>query len=380
LSIAAIALSVATMLVSIAIVRGFQREIKNKLTGFNTHIQITRTKINYTFENEPVPFNKTFVNSVKNVPEVKSVNIFATKPCILRAGDHIEGLVLKGVTSDYDWSYLGSVLIRGRLPYLADTTASDDILISRSLATLLDADTGDKVVLHFVQQPPRARKMTICGLFETGIDDIDHVFAVCDLRHIQKINNWPPQMIGGYEVNLTDLKHLEEANARIRPLAAMGEDSRTIREIYPQIFDWLNLLNTNVKIILILMLIVASVNMITALLVIILEKTQFIGIMKSIGAQNASVSRIFVYNASFLIGLGILAGDLLGLLIIFLQSQFQIISLPLESYYVSHIPVFFDWASFVLLNIGTIVFCTLVMFLPARMVARIDPVKTIRFE
>jgi lipoprotein-releasing system permease protein len=380
IAILAIALSVATMLISISIVNGFQSEIKNKLIGFNSHIQVSHTKVNYTFENEPVIVDGNFIRSVKNLPEVANIQTFITKPAIIRANNEIEGMVLKGVGNDFSWDYMRSVLQSGRILQTGDTVPPDEMIISSALAKKLNLKLGDKATLYFIQQPPRARRFEVCGLYETSIEDVDNVFALCDIRHLQKVNNWDSNQAGGYEISLTDFNTLQESNDKIRLLAPMGQDSRTIKENYPQIFDWLNLLDVNVQIILLLMAVVASVNMITALLVIILEKTQFIGILKSIGAENTLVSRVFIYNAVFLIGSGILTGDIIGLILMSLQYYFHFLKLPPESYSISYIPVDFAWGQFILLNIGTLAFCTLVMYLPSRIVAKISPVKTIRFE
>lgn len=380
IAIAAIAISVATMLISISIVKGFQSEIKNKLIGFNSHIQVSHTKINFTFENEAVKADANFIKSVKFLPEVKNIQVFITKPAIIRANSEIEGLVLKGVGRDFDWSYIKSVLISGSILNMGDTIPADQMIISSSMAKKLSLKLGDKATVYFVQLPPRARRFVVCGIYETSIEDVDNVFAVCDMRHIQRINNWDSTQIGGYEINLRDFNTLQQSNDKIRMMAPIGQDSRTIKDNYPQIFDWLNLLDVNVQIILILMAIVASVNMITALLVIILEKTQFIGILKSLGAENMLISKVFIYNATFLIGAGILTGDLIGLLLMTLQYYFHIFKLPAESYSLSYIPINFAWGKFILLNIGTLVFCTIVMYLPSRIVSKISPVKTIRFE
>jgi lipoprotein-releasing system permease protein len=380
IAISAIALSMSIMLISIAIVKGFQKEIKNKVIGFNSHIQITHTKINYTFENEPLNFDQVLYKNVKETEDVNNIQVFANKAGIIKANDQIEGIVLKGISRDYDWSYMNSILSEGNRIYFKDTSASNDIIVSKSLARKLGIKLNDQVVVHFVQQPPRARKLRVSGIFETGIEEIDQVFALCDIVHIQKINNWKTGQIGGYEVVLKDINKMDQINEKIRLMAGIDQDTKTIKQIYPQIFDWLNLLNVNVRIILILMAIVASVNMVTALLIIILEKTQMIGILKAIGVETVSIGRIFLINAAFLIGFGVIAGDLLALILIFLQDIFKIFKLPMESYYMNYVPVYFSWIHFLLLNAATFVFCTLMMLLPSAYVAKIDPVKTIRFQ
>lgn len=380
LSVSAIALSIAIMLISIAIVKGFQTEIKNKVIGFSSHIQVTKSSVNYTFENEPIRFDSLVYQKIRNLKEVKNIHVFATKPGIIKTQKAIEGMVLKGISKDYDWSYIRRVLKEGNILKLTDTAVNNEIVISKSIASKLDLKLHDAVIIYFIQQPPRARKFNICGIFESGLEDIDNTFAVCDIGHIRKLNNWNDTQTGGYEVSLKSIETLEETNERIRAMLSIDQDTKTIQEIYPQIFDWLNLLNMNVSIILILMVIVASVNMVTALLIIILEKSHLIAILKAFGSSNGSTRKIFLYNASFLIAVGVVIGNFLGLSLLYMQYQFHLFKLPVESYYVSFVPVIFNWGQFLLVNIGTFIICSLVMILPATFISRIDPVKTLRFE
>ncbi|MBL6963230.1 MAG: ABC transporter permease [Bacteroidetes bacterium] len=380
IAIAAIALSLAVMMVSISIVKGFQQEIKNKVTGFASHIQITHTNINYTFENEPIEYSPDVYKRINEIDQVNHLQVFANKPGIIKTQEAIEGVILKGVSSTYDWNYMNQFLREGKHPEFSDSSSSTEILISATTCRKLRLKIGDDVAIYFVQQPPRVRKFTISGIFESGIEEIDEVFAVCDIRQIQKLNNWSENQIGGYEVFMNDLEELERVNDLIRAGVNYNEDTKMITEIYPQIFDWLNLLNVNIRIILLLMVIVAAVNMITALLIIILEKTTMIGILKSFGSTDQSVSFIFIIHSAFLILTGILIGNVFSLAIIFLQQKFEIIKLPAESYYMDHVPVLFTWGRFILLNMATFVICTLIMFIPARYVAGIKPIKAIRFD
>jgi lipoprotein-releasing system permease protein len=380
IAIAAIALSLAVMLVSVAIVKGFQTEIKNKVIHFASHIQITHTKINYTFENEAIDYSQDVYNRIASIPEVQNIQVFANKPGIIKTTDAIEGIVLKGVDRHYNWSYLADFLIEGDLPEYTDSTVSNDILISASTARKLRLKPGMNVALYFVQQPPRVRKLTISGIYESGIEEIDQVFAICDIQQIRKLNNWNDNQIGGYEVFIEDLEQLDYVNDIVRAGVNYNEDTKMITEIYPQIFDWLGLLNINVRIILILMIIVASVNMITALLIIILEKTNMIGILKAMGSNNSKVSSIFIFHAAFLIGLGILIGNIIGLFVILIQNKYELIKLSPESYYMDHVPALFDWTTFILLNLGTFLICSLIMIIPSAFVSRINPIKAIRLD
>lgn len=380
LAIAAIALSLAVMLVSIAILKGFQHKIKSKVTGFASHIQITHTNINYTFENEAIEYSPDVYKRINEVEQVDYIQVFANKAGIIKTTDAIEGVVLKGVSSHYNWDFIRQFMKAGNIPDYTDSSASTEILISSTTANKLKLKIGDDVAIYFVQQPPRVRKFTIAGIFQSGIEEIDEVFAVCDLRQIQKLNNWKETQIGGYEVFINDLDEIEDVNDIVRAGVNFNEDTKMITQIYPQIFDWLNLLNINVRIILILMVIVAAVNMITALLIIILEKTNMIGLLKSFGSTDRSVSLIFILHSAYLIGSGLIIGNIIGFLFIFLQYRFEIIKLPPESYFMDHVPVLFSWGQFILLNLATFFICTLIMFIPARYVARIKPLKAIKFD
>ncbi|MEA3496185.1 MAG: FtsX-like permease family protein [Bacteroidota bacterium] len=380
IAISAIALSIIVMMISISILDAFQSEIKNKIIGFGSHIQITNTNVNFTYENPAINIEKKLINKINNVEGVKSVNVFATKAGIIKTKNAIEGVVLKGVNDNYDWSEIENYIIEGDVITFEKNSSSKGILISKTLSDKLMIDVGDKIEIYFVQKPPRARKLTVSGIFKTGLEEIDNTFAICDLKHIIKLNNWESNQAGGYEIKIEKLENLEIINDEIRLELPLKLDSRTIKEIYPQLFDWLGLLDKNVQIILILMLIVAAVNMITALLIIILEKTNMIGILKAFGTSNWRISKIFIYNASFLIILGVVFGNILGLLLLFLQHHFNIVKLPVEYYFIDSVPVAFTWGKFLFLNIGTIIFCGIMMYFPARFVARIDPVKSIRFE
>jgi len=368
------------MLISISIVSAFQTEIKNKVIGFASHIQITHAKINYTFENEALDFSPALLERLSTIPNITHTQVFANKAGIISAHNEIEGVVLKGISSDYDWRYMKNALLEGDILAFSDTVVSNGIIISKSLAKKLKLKKGDNFLVYFVQQPPRLRKFIIHGIYETGIEDLDKVFALCDIRHIQRLNGWKENQIGGYELFLNDLKDLEATNDIVRAGVNFNEDTKTIAQIYPQIFDWLSLLNINVRIILILMIFVASVNMITSLLVIIIEKTNMIGTLKALGSGSRSVSKVFVYHAAFLIIFGMIIGNIAGLSFIFLQSRFEIVKLDPASYYVDHVPVMFTWGRFALLNAGTFVICSLIMLLPASFISRITPLKALRFD
>lgn len=380
LAIAAIALSLAVMLISIAVIRGFQGEIKQKVIGFGSHIQISSYELTESFKSKAVQLSPQRLERIRALPSVSHVQAFANKPGILKAGETIEGAVLRGAGPDFDWGQLEPQLIRGQAFSWRDSTPSDRLVLARDLANQLEVDTGDQVVMYFVQKPTRVRKFTISGVFHTGLDDVDEAFALADIRHVQELNNWSSGDVGGYQIALSSMEAIAPTVQSVNQLIPARLQAQAIQQIFPQIFDWLGLLNFNVEIILILMALVASINMITALLIMILERTQFIGLLKALGAANGAVMRIFIYNAAFLIGIGILWGNALGLALIFLQDALGVVKLSEASYYLSVVPVYYEWGLFLAINVGAFLFCALSMVLPAILVSSVTPVKALRFD
>jgi lipoprotein-releasing system permease protein len=380
LAVAAIALSLAVMLISIAVIRGFQGEIKQKVISFGSHIQVSSYELTESLRSDPIRLSEDRLDTIRTLPLVKHVQAFANKPGILRAGETIEGVVLRGAGPDFDWSQFRPQILKGEALSWTDSATSDQLLLAQDLADQLNVDTGDRAVMYFVQKPTRVRKFTISGIFNTGLDDVDEVFALADIRHVRELNNWDSGAVGGYQVRLNSLKATAPAVQVLNQLIPAQLQAQSIQEIFPQIFDWLGLLNFNVEIILILMALVASINMITALLIMILERTQFIGLLKALGAANASVMRVFIYNAAFLIGIGILWGNVLGLSLIFLQDTLEVVKLSEASYYLSVVPVYYEWGLFLAINIGAFLFCALSMILPAILVSSVTPVKALRFD
>lgn len=380
IAIFAIALSIAIMIISISIVKGYQKQIKEKLTGFASHIQVTRTKLVYTYESEPVDYSQNYVRTIQKHPGFDHIQVFANKPGIISTASDIEGIILKGVSTDFKPDFLKKMMVSGKIPDFSRSSAENSIVISEFIAKRLQVKTGDPLIVYFVQNPPRTRKFTISGIYSTGIEELDKVFAICDIRHIQKLNGWQENQIGGYEIFIKDFKQIQFLNEISRAAAPFDQDSKMITEIYPQIFDWLNLLNVNVRVILILMILVAVVNMTTALLVIIVEKTTMIAILKSLGARNFSVSKIFIYHSAMLISAGILIGNIFAFTLLFLQYQFHFFTLPPEHYYLSYVPVMFTWDLFIILNVLSFLLCTLAMLMPAAFVSRISPIRALRFQ
>ena len=380
LAISGIALGFSAMIISVAIVKGFKQEIREKVIGFSAHVQISKFDANQSFESSPIEFNTANLSSIAKLEGVRHVQAFATKAGIVRKGSEIEGVIAKGVDSGYDWSFFRKSLRAGAIPVYANSSRSSDILISTVLARKLNLNVSDSLVTYFVQQPPRARKFKIVGIYETGLEEFDEKFVFCDLAQIRKLNDWNDSTIGGFEVQLSDFDALDEAAPRIYATTGSDLDVRTIREMYPQIFDWLGLQDINAVVIIILMIIVAGINMIAALLVLILERVGTIGTLKAIGASDASVRNIFLRIAALLISRGLFWGNVVGIGICLLQHYFHWIRLDQDSYYIAYVPIRLLPLDLLWMNLGTLLVCTMMMLVPTLLVTRIRPVRALRFR
>ncbi len=379
IALVAIALGFSVMIIAVSIVTGFKEEIRNKVIGFSSHIQISNYDENNSYETKPVQIDPSLIRQLEKDPEVKHVQLFATKAGIVKNNDQLEGVVAKGIDNHFDWTFFQEKLVSGNIFQVSDTK-NDSILISKNLADKLELKTGDPLVMYFIQRPPRARKFFISGIYNTGLEEFDNLYLFCDLRHLQKLNDWDSTQTGGYEITIKNFNNLKETGERVYQLTGSELNAKTVDEIYPQIFDWLGLMNINAVIIITLMIIVSGINMISALLIIILERVKMIGTLKSIGAENPSVRKIFIYLASFLIGRGLLWGNLIGLLFIFLQKQFSFFHLDQQSYYISYVPAHFSIYHILLLNVGTLFVCTLMMIIPTKIITRISPLNALRYN
>ncbi len=380
IAVAGVALGFAIMIIAVAIVAGFKKEIREKVIGFGSHIQVSNYAENNSYETKPVKRDPSFASKLKKIEGVKHVEEFATKAGIIKSKTEIEGVVAKGVGSEYDWTYFKDRLVSGRIFTVRDTGKSNEVLISKNIAGKLKLKAGDDLIMYFIQQPPRVRKFYISGIYETGLEEFDNKYIFCDIAQIRQLNDWNAEQTGGYEISIRDFNKLEEIGDKIYELTPSDLNARTIKELYPQIFDWLGLQDVNGFILLFLMLIVSVMNMISALLIIILERVQMIGTLKSLGAYNFSVRKIFLYVAAFLIGRGLLIGNLIGLTLCFIQKQFGIFHLDQTSYYISYIPVHLSVLNWSLLNIGTLFVCVIMMILPTIIITKISPLQALRFN
>ncbi|MDQ1772338.1 FtsX-like permease family protein [Labilibaculum sp. A4] len=382
-----IALGIAVMILAVAIVTGFKSEITNKVIGFGSHIQITNYDNNSSFETNPIEKNAISVSSIEKIPGVSHIQSFATKPGILKTKSDIQGIVLNGIGKDYDWSFFKNHLVEGKTIQLTDSTKSNDILISEKLSNLLQLKVGNKLSVYFIQQPPRVRSFTVAGIYNTGMEEFDKLFLICDIQHIQKLNDWSNNQVSGYEIFIDNFDDLDLIDQQIKGITAAsftddgaGLKVRSIVRKYPQIFSWLDMLDMNVWIILSLMILVAGFNMVSGLLIIILEKTNMIGILKALGTENWSIRKIFLYQSSMLIGQGLLWGNIIGISVCLLQYFFEIIPLDPTNYYVDTVPINLKITHIILLNIGSLIVTVSMLLVPSYLITKITPAKAIKFD
>jgi len=387
IAIVGIAMGLAVMILAVAILTGFKKQIREKVVGFGSHIQIMNFDSNLSFETAPISDTQKFISKIKQIPGIAHIEVFATKAGIIRTDEDIQGVVLKGIGSDFDWSYFKSNMVDGSVFTVTDTGRSDKVIISKKISQMLRLKTGDSFAMLFVQDPPRMRKFTISGIYETSLEEFDKMYVFCDIGHIKKLNGWKDDQVSGFEVFINDFDKLNEMTSEVQD--AIGykiteEDTKfkvtNIRKRYPQIFDWLNFQDINVIIIILLMLIVAGFNMISGLLILILEKTNMIGVLKSLGAEDLTIRRMFLYQAAYLIGKGLFWGNLIGIGLAYLQLKTGVITLDPTSYYIKTVPVNLELIHILLLNAGTMMAIIIMLLVPSQLISRISPVKAIRYD
>ncbi len=407
IAIAAIALSVTVMIVANSLVAGFKSEISEKVFGFWGHIQVIHFESNRSFEVVPIKRDTAFYHRLDTIGSVsykkpvyflneltqfskeensiggiRQVQVFAEKAGIIKTKDNLEGIILKGVSDDYDWEFFKDYLLEGEVLDFSDSTASRGILISRQTANRLKLEIGGKLTVNFVEgDKQRFRPFRVSGIYKTGLEDYDKKFAIVDIRQIQKLNNWEADEVGGFEIFLDDIRDLDLYWKRIYE-EELGTDlfAQTIKEMYPNLFGWLELQDFNVQFILLLMVLVAIINMTTALMILIFERTNMVGILKALGSTNWKIRKIFLYYAAYIISLGLFWGNLIGISLCLLQKYFGFIQLEESAYYVSVAPVEINWWLIILLNLGTLVITLLAMIIPSYLVTKISPVKAVRYK
>jgi lipoprotein-releasing system permease protein len=392
IAVGSIALGMAVMILTLSIVTGFKSEIRNRAIGFAGHIVVIAYTNNNSFEQEPVSVKAPFLDAVSKNQEIKHIQPFATKNAIIKTSTENQGIIIKGVDKSYDWRFIQQYLRSGTIPSFNDSVSSDKILVSQTIANKLSIKTGDKLVTYFVSKKgssdsaansgyeQRVRKFEVSGIYQTGFADVDDNIVFADLRQIQRLNYWSTDQAGGFEIELNNFEKLDAMTEELNGEVGQGLEARSIKGIYPTLFSWLDLLDSNAAIIIVLMIAVAIINMISALLILILERSNTIGILKALGATNGLVRNVFLYQSAKMLGVGLLAGNFFGILITWVQLKFKLIELNPETYYVSFVPAELHVLDILGINALTILCCLFMMLLPVLIISKITPVKSLRFK
>ena len=391
ITIIAIALGLAVMIIAVSVIVGFKSTISEQIFGFSSHIEIVNYDSNTSFESLPIRKDENIMQNIENEDFVTHIQLYATKPAIVKVHGTARGIIVKGIDNSYNWEFIENHLVAGEKISFPQDTTTDNVIISKILANLLQLSVGDKFTTSFVpndsNKKVRKRSFIVTGIYETHLNEIDDRFILADIRHIQDLNNWDSDQCSGYEVFLKDYKQLDLYKERIQDICGFDISPdvqrlrvETLKEKTPQIFDWLSLLDMNAWLIIVLMILVAGMNMITGLLVIILEKTTMIGILKAIGAQNVSIRKIFVYVGSMLITRGLLWGNIVGLGLCVIQMVFHPFTLDPTVYFMSYVPIKINVFYILLLNFGTFVLTSAMLILPSVLITKISPSEAIRFD
>ncbi len=387
IAIAGIALGLVVMILSVSIVIGFKKEIRGKVIGFGSHIQITSFGDNNSYELNPIAVSDSLLSLITANSEIRHVQPYIIKPGIIKTDENFQGIVLKGVDDNYDWEFFKKNMVEGDIINADDTSGVNQAIISKDIADKLHLKLGDRFTTYFVQEPVRARRFDITGIYQTNFEDYDKLYILTDMSLLAKLNQWDDDYASGLEVLVKDYNQLDLTTQNLFFDMASHRDklgnmlyARSIKDINPIIFDWLNLLDMNVWIIIILMLVVSGFTMISGLLIIILERTNMIGILKAVGTRDFNIRKIFLYLSSFLILKGLFWGNIIALIICFAQKYLHIIKLNPEVYYTSYVPIDINLWNILIINVGTLIVSMLMMIGPSYLIAKISPAKSIKFE
>lgn len=383
-----VAIGLAVMIIALAVIVGFKSQVKEKVIGFGSHIQISNFDAVQSYETLPIVIDDSILTVLSEDEDIQHIQRYATKLGMIKTTDAFEGVVLKGVGPEYDLEFLSRNLLEGEMPLFSDTENKEQALLSKRLCDRLNVKLGDKIYLYFMQKDNvRARRLFVKGIYETNLTMYDDLFLFTDIHTVNRLNQWKENQVSGVELRLSDYDDLEEATSRLGDQLDAEEDSlggiyfvRNIEQLNPQIFDWLGLLDLNVWIILILMIGVAGFTVISGLLIIIIERTSMIGVLKALGATNANIQKIFLWLSIFLIGRGMIIGNVIGLGFCYLQHKFRLISLNPSTYYMDSVPIYFDIKLSFLVNFVTFIVAVAILVGPSFVISKVNPSDSIRFE
>lgn len=380
IAIGSVAVGIAIMVLSFCILEGFKSNIREKILSFTGHVEVTRFSLNNEYDHPPISTNSTIYREANTIANVNGIQSFAYKAGLMKTDEETKGIILKGLGRDYEWSRFQPNILRGSALDFPDSSYGKEILISMSLSRLMQLDTGDAVLIYFIQEPVRTRKLRIRGIYETGLEDFDDNVVIGDLKLIQRLNGWSDTLVGGFEVFVGDYEKLNATSEDIFEMIDYSMQIELVEDKYPQLFEWMKLLNRNVALIIGIILVVATFNMIATLIVLIMERTSMIGVLKALGARDATVKRIFINNGLLILGKGLLYGNAIAMLIAVLQYYFQIIPLNPENYYMDAVPIRFVWGYIFGVNLLTVLTVGIFLLIPVEVIARIKPVSAIKFS
>lgn len=383
ISFISIALGLALMIISVAVVIGFKNSVSEKVMGVASHIQLVLFDNDASLQGNPITVTDDIISQLLSNNKIDYIQFTAQKAGVIKTSDQIQGVVLKGVDSNYNSKFLIDNLVAGSYPNIGDSVKTDEVMISGSIAKKLNIEVGDDLRMWFVDEDDaraRGRKFSVIGIYNTGVEEFDNMYMIGDLRHIQKLNNWNSDEVGTIEIYLNDVDEIANTASELYSIIPYNITVETVYDTYPQIFNWLDLLDMNVIVILALMILVATITMVSTLLVLIIERTSMVGLLKALGTNNRSIRKIFLYKASGIILTGMLWGNIIGLLFYFIQLKYRLISLAPESYYVDYVPVELHLSDFLMLNLGTFIVSVLVLIIPSYYITRIIPARALRYE
>ncbi len=380
IAVGSLAVGLGVAILAIMVLGGFQKTVSNRVYGFTGHFQVQKFQMSNAFEELPFSLNSDFYKNYSKLPFITKVQSFAHKAALLKGDEEVEGVLMKGIGQDFDSLEFAKYLVEGRMIHVPDSGVSNEVMLSRLIANKLLLNVGDKVTMYFVQEPPRFRRVEVVGIFETYLENLDEKIVIGELQTIRNLNGWSRDQIGGVEVFVDRPENSDDYFDRIDQ--TLDFDLRLIdsREKFLEIFDWLRLLDTNVIVFISLIGFVAIFNMGAILFILIMERTQMIGLLKALGARDSQIRRIFFWNGVKILGRGLLIGNAFGLGIGFLQDQFRIVPLDPISYYMAYVPIDWNWPVFILLNLGISILTALVLWIPVLVISKVDPIKSIRFD
>jgi ABC-type transport system, involved in lipoprotein release, permease component len=387
ISIVSVALSLAVMILAVSIIVGFKREVSSRVIGFGSHIQVTNFKSHSSYESQPIAVSDTLLDFLNRNPEILHIERYSTKAGVIKTKEDFLGIILKGIGEDYDFQFFEKNLLEGEVLKISPDSMNKNVLISKKIADKLGLHLGDSFVTYFVQDPVRAMNFHITGIYQTNVADYDKLFVFVDIKQIKRQNQWDDDMVSGLEILVKNFDKIDETALELYYELQLQQDRlgnayyvQSIKQLNPTIFGWLDVLDLNVVVILILVVLVAGFSMISSLLIIILERVQMVGLLKAMGENNAGIRKIFLYIAAFIIGKGLLWGNVMSLFICLVQKYFGVIKLDPTDYYVSEVPIDISLLHIFLINFGTLIAILLILIGPSYMITKISPAKTIRFE